>query len=77
MFATLLPDGRLDIGGILYATPSEAAKAVTGQPTNGWRFFLADKPAARSIRDVRRDYLESIAADLEEEEVEDEPDDDT
>jgi hypothetical protein len=75
VFATLLPDGRLDIGGVVYATPSEAAKAVTGQSTNGWWFFLADKPAAQSIRDVRREYLESFAADLEEEDADDEVDD--
>lgn len=74
--ATLLPDGRLDIGSVVYATPSEAAKAVTGHPTNGWRFFLADNQARGSLRDVRRDYLESFAVDLEEEEDEGEDEDD-
>jgi hypothetical protein len=77
VFATLLPGGRLDIGGVVYASPSEAAKAVTGQATNGWWFFLVDKPLSRSLREVRRDYLESFAGDLEEEDADDEADDDT
>lgn len=76
VFATLLPDGRLDIGGVVYASPSEAAKAVTAQPTNGWWFFLADKKSLRSLRDVRRDYLESFAVDLEEDDTDEEADDD-
>jgi hypothetical protein len=76
-FATLLPDGRLDIGGTVHASPSEAAKAVTGQATNGWWFFLVDKPLSRSLREVRRDYLESFVGDLEEEDADDEAGDDT
>jgi len=75
--ATLLPDGRLDIDGVVHATPSEAAKAVTGQPTNGWWFFLTNKDPRRSLREVRRDYLESFADDVDDEDGDDEGDDDT
>jgi hypothetical protein len=55
--ATLLPDGRLDVGSTVYSDPSEAAKAVRGKPTNGWWFFLVDQHPRRSLRDVRREYL--------------------
>jgi hypothetical protein len=58
----------------VYSTPSEAAKAVTGNTTNGWWFFLVEQQPRRSLRDVRRDYLESVA-DTEDED-EDEGDDD-
>jgi hypothetical protein len=74
--AVLLPDGRLDIGGNIYTSPSEAGKAIRGRPTNGWWWFLADREARRSLADVRRDYLESLAEDVEDEEPDDEGDDD-
>ena len=74
--ATLLPDGRLDIQGIVYLSPSEAAKAITGNSTNGWWFFLVDQQPRRSLRDVRREYLESLAVDAEEDDAGDEADDD-
>jgi hypothetical protein len=69
---TVLPDGRIDIDGTVYETPSKAGSVITGKPTNGWYFFLVDKQARRSLRDVRRDYLESLAEPVEEEEDDDE-----
>ena len=74
--AILLPDGRLDVGGSVYSSPSEAAKSITGTATNGWWFFLIDQQSRRSLRDVRTEYLESIAADVDEDETDDEGDDD-
>ncbi len=74
--AAVLVDGRIDIGGAVHGSPSEAAKAVTGKQTNGWWFFLVDKPSKRSLRDVRRDYLESFAEDVDEGDDEDADDED-
>jgi hypothetical protein len=76
LVATLLPDGRLDIRGIVYSSPSEAAKSITGKSTNGWWFFLVDRQKRRSLREVRRDYLESFAVDVEEDDTGDEGDED-
>ena len=59
--ARILPDGRLDLRGVIYPTPSKAARALTGTPINGWRFFLAD--SKHSLRDLRENYLESLAAE--------------
>ena len=73
--ATLLPDGRIDVHGTVYSSPSEAAKAVAGGPCNGWWFFLVDKQSRQSLKDVRLAYLESIALDVEEDDSEDEEDD--
>jgi GNAT superfamily N-acetyltransferase len=70
--AILLPDGRLDVTGKLYSTPSQAAKAITGKSTNGWWFFLVDPHSKRCIKDVRFDYLESIAADVGDDSLDDE-----
>jgi len=74
--ATLLSDGRIDVKGSIHSSPSEAAKAITGVATNGWWFFLVDRESRRSLRDVRIEYLESIAADFEEDDSDDEGDDD-
>ncbi len=74
--ATLLPDGRLDIDGTVYATPSEAGVSVRKKPTNGWSFWLVDKDMRRSLRDIRRDYLESFAEDVSEEDGDEDEDED-
>jgi Restriction Enzyme Adenine Methylase Associated len=70
-----LPDGRLDIGGTVYADPSEAAAAITGKPSNGWWLFLVDQKTRRSLRQVKREYLESVARDVEEDDGDDGDDD--
>jgi GNAT superfamily N-acetyltransferase len=72
---TLLGDGRVDIDGVVYATASEAAKAITGVPTNGWWFLLVDTQSKRSLKDVRIEYLESIAGEADEDEDDEEDDD--
>lgn len=44
-------DGRIEVNGAKYSTPSAAAKALRQKPTNGWYFWaLAD---GRRLRDVR------------------------
>ncbi len=74
--ATLLGDGRVDIEGVVYSSVSEAAKTLTGASVSGWWFFLVDKQAKKSLRDVRIEYLESIAAepDLDDDETDDDDD---
>ena len=50
---------------LVYPTPSAAAESVVGHKTNGWWFFLVDKPSRRSLHDIRRDYLDSLSEDVE------------
>jgi hypothetical protein len=73
---TLLPDGQIDVDGTVFATPSRAAGAITGKPTNGWWFLLVDQVSRRSLRRVRRDYVDTLAVDVEDEEGEDDGNDD-
>ena len=73
--ATLLPDGRIDVNGSVYSSPTEAAKVITGGIVNGWWFFLVDQQARRSLKDVRIDYLESMAVDVEDDDSDEDDDD--
>jgi hypothetical protein len=73
---TLLPDGRVELDGTTYSSPSDAAAAITGHSTSGWWFFLVDQATKRSLRAVRRDYVEGLAVDAEDEDVDDEGDED-
>ncbi len=74
--ATLLQDRRIEIEGAAYSSPSDAASAITGHATNGWWFFLVDPLSRRSLRSIRRDYVEQLTVDVEEDETDDESDED-
>ena len=73
--ATLLPDGQVDIDGVTFSSPSHAASAIAGTQTNGWAFFLTDQASRRSLRTVRRDYVNAMAVDAEDDEPDDDDDD--
>ena len=73
---TLLPDGRIEIDGTTFTSPSDAATAMTGHHTNGWWFFLVDQASRRSLRSVRRDYVNQLAVDVEDDEADDDGDED-
>jgi len=65
--ATLLPDGRLDVDGATYDSPSGAAKAVTGKSTNGWWFWRLEPGSRRSLSDLLQQYVDQTSSDVEEE----------
>lgn len=74
---TLLPDGQVEVDGIAHPGPTEAASAITGRRTRGWWFFLVDQTASgRSLRTVRRDYVNAMGVDIEDDEEENAGDDD-
>jgi hypothetical protein len=70
--AILLPDGQVEVDGVAYASPSDAASAEAGKRTNGWGFFITDQASRTSLRKIRRDYVNAMAVDEED----DEPDED-
>ena len=72
--ATILADGRVDVDGIAFTYPSEAAAKIVGKPMGGWWFFLVDLGARRSLRDVRNDYVKAMS--LETDDGEDDGDED-
>jgi len=73
--ATLLPDGRIEVDDKLFSSPSQAATYIVGHAMNGWWFFLIE-PSGVSLRTVRRDYVNEMAVDIEDEESESDQDDD-
>jgi hypothetical protein len=72
--ATLLADGQVEVDGVNYASPSDAARAIVGKSTNGWSFFLTDQASRRSLRKVRIDYINAMAVDAEDDDGSDEDD---
>jgi hypothetical protein len=70
--AMLLPDGQVEVDGVAYASPSDAATALAAKRTGGWWFFLTDQANRTSLGKIRRDYVNAMAVDEED----DEPDDD-
>lgn len=73
--ATLLPDGQVEVDGIAYASPSDAASMLAGKRTGGWWFFLTDQASRTSLRKIRRDYVNAMAVDEEDDEPDDDDDD--
>lgn len=73
---TLLPDGRVEVDGVAFAGPSDAARKIVGKPTNGWSFFLASQTPKKSLRDVRNGYIQSMALYADEDESDEDGDED-
>ena len=61
--AVLLTDGRIEVDGVAYARPTEAATAIVGKRTNGWGFFLIDEESKQSLRRVRQQYVRALSVD--------------
>jgi hypothetical protein len=74
--ATLLPDGQVEVDGLAFASPSDAASAIVGKRANGWWFFLTDQVPQRSLRDVRQEYVDAMAVDAQDDEPDDDGDED-
>jgi hypothetical protein len=73
--ATVLADGRLEVDGKSYGSPSNAAAAMVGHAMNGWWFFLVDQSARRSLSALRRDYINAVLVDTDDDESDDNDDD--
>lgn len=71
--AQVLSDGRIDVDGKIFDTPSGAGAYVRqGKATNGWGFWLVDFSTRKSLRNLRAEYR----ANLEIEGFDTESDDD-
>jgi hypothetical protein len=55
-YATVLDNGRLEVNGVSYGSPSGAAKAANGRETNGWWWWLVDYDGKVSLSDVWNEY---------------------
>lgn len=76
--ATVLPDGRLDVDGQAFTTPSGAAKHMSNASENGWIFFQLGPNSKLTLNDLVHQYVDLTAADVDEDELgedDDEPGD--
>lgn len=73
--ATVLPDGAIDVDGTRHSTPSGAAHAITKNSVNGWWFFLTDPENRVCLRDLWREYVDSLNVDVDDEDIPEEEDD--
>lgn len=56
---TLLADGRVDVEGTAYSSPSAAASAVKSGPANGWEFWAVQTPTGSvSLATLRARYAD-------------------
>lgn len=63
--ATVLADGSIEVRGQAFATPSGAAGAITGSPTNGWWYFLRDPESFQSsLSSLRDEYIQQFEIDM-------------
>ena len=74
--ATVLSDGRIDLDGEIFESPSGAAKTITGSSVNGWWFWKLDTLGNRSLNNLYRDYVDQTAVDVDEETSDGEGDED-
>jgi hypothetical protein len=74
--ATLLQDGQVEIDGVAFSSASDPANAIVGKRTNGWWFFLTDQASRQSLQRVRRDYVNAMAVDVDDDEPDDEGEED-
>lgn len=74
--ATVLPDGRIDVDGSAFQTPSGAARQISGKGENGWWFFLVDRTSRRSLSDLLHEYVDQTSADVDVGEMAEDDEDD-
>jgi hypothetical protein len=72
--ARLRADGQIEVDGMVYSTPREAATAIAGKPKNGMWFFLVSQEPKRSLATVKREYVAGLAVDTSEDDTDDEDD---
>lgn len=62
---TVLSDGRLEIDGQAFGSPSGVASHIAGGSRNGWGFFWVDPVSKRKLDDLWHEYVDltSIEAD--------------
>ena len=73
--ATILPDGRIELAGEIFDSPTLAAVHLVGTRMNGWWFFLVEVSPRKSLAAVRREYLDSLDEDGDEDDDDADSDD--
>ena len=64
----VLTDGRIEVAGQVFDSPSSAGTFVRKKSTNGWNFWRLDPNGRRSLKEVRAEYLRVVSPEEAEEE---------
>lgn len=59
---TILSDGRIDVDGQVFESPSGAGHHIRQRVTNGWFFWLVDPSTKKYLGQVREEYRDTVAA---------------
>lgn len=59
---TILSDGRIDVDGQIFDSPSGAGHYIRQKATNGWAFWLVNPSTKKTLAQVRREYRDAVAA---------------
>jgi hypothetical protein len=65
---TILSDGRIEVSGQVFDTPSSAGFFVRKRSTNGWHFWRLEANGRKPLKDVRAEYLRVVSPEEVEEE---------
>lgn len=57
----ILSDGRIEVAGQVFDSPSRAGIFVRKTNTDGWRFWRVDAQGRRPLREVRAEYLKMVS----------------
>jgi hypothetical protein len=68
--ARILSDGRFEVAGEAFASPSQAGIFVRKKNTNGWNFWRLDSNGRRPLKDVRSEYLRLVSPEADAQDVE-------
>ncbi len=59
----ILSDGRIEVAGEVFDSPSRAGIFIRKKTTNGWSFWRLEPDGGRSLNDVRAEYLRMVSPD--------------
>lgn len=59
--ARILSDGRIELAGQIFASPSGAAIFIRKTNTDGWSFWRLDPHGRRPLKEVRAEYLRLVS----------------
>lgn len=59
--ARVLSDGRIEVGGQAFETPSSAGFSIRKRATNGWHFWRLEADGGKPLSDVRSEYLHVVS----------------
>ncbi len=59
--ARILSDGRIEVAGQVFDSPSRAGIFIRKKATNGWNFWRLESNGRRPLKEVRAEYLAVVA----------------